>query len=419
MCRSSYSRALRGNSYFGVITNLLYDLLMPPAPEPKTRWLRPAWWPANEPWPPQDERAKRRFALRLVAALAVLSIVLVFACSVPFALGMMLANHIGFPDRPGPMPPVDMMPGAHPWGRWDGTPFFPFALCGWLFFGFVVFAILSRLARRTVYPVRDVMNAATRVEKGDYSARVPERGIRDVRALARTFNTMTERLERTDAQRKRLLADVTHELRTPLTIIQGNLEGVIDGVYPRDDAYLQAALDETRVMSRLIDDLRTLSLAEAGTLKLQREPIDPDELIADVVRSFGAQAKKRAVALVHARAAQPVTLELDPTRIREVLANLITNALRHTPGGGRIALSTALRARDGAKMLAISVVDTGSGFASVDLEHIFDRFYTSADSGGTGLGLAIARGIVEAHGGRISAHNGASGGARVEFELPM
>jgi signal transduction histidine kinase len=189
---------------------------------------------------------------------------------------------------------------------------------------------------------------------------------------------------------------------------------VIDGIYPADESHLQPILEETRVMSRLIEDLRTLSLAEAGTLKLQKEHVALDELIEDVVVSFCGQATIAGVAL-QTQIDNPLPqLDLDPTRIREVLSNLIANALRYTPSGGAIYI----KAKRGEDDVQVAVNDTGKGIDAEDLPHVFDRFYKSADSRGTGLGLAIAKSLIEAHGGEMSATSEIGKGATISFSLP-
>jgi signal transduction histidine kinase len=278
---------------------------------------------------------------------------------------------------------------------------------------------IGRALRRLALPLGDLMEAAGRVAEGDYAARVAERGPRELRALSRAFNAMAGRLEKNEEQRRSLLADVTHELRTPLTVIQGNLEGLLDGVYPRDDARLAAILDETQVLSRLIEDLRTLSLAEAGALKLQREPIDLPALLGEAAASFRAQAEAAGVTVSLEAAPDLPLLEADPVRLREVAGNLIANALRYTPAGGRIQIQCSLEG--GGESVAVAVSDTGRGIAPGDLPHVFDRFYKSADSRGSGLGLAIAKNLVAAHGGEIAAHSpGMDGvGTTVRFTLPL
>ncbi len=199
---------------------------------------------------------------------------------------------------------------------------------------------LGRGLRRNAATLDSLVDATRRVEDGDYSVRVdvPEGGFRPVRQLVRGFDTMVERLEVDEQQRRSLLADVSHELRTPLTVISGNLEAMIDGVHPIDEARLGAILDETRVMERLIDDLRTVALSEAGTLTLHREPTDPDVLIAEVVRSFEGAAGTAGVTVTAEVGDDLPILDVDPVRLREVLANLVANAIRHTPAGGTVVI---------------------------------------------------------------------------------
>jgi len=197
-------------------------------------------------------------------------------------------------------------------------------------------------------------------------------------------------------------------------VIRGNTEGMLDGVYPRDDAHLETVLDATALMARLLDDLRTLSLADTGALRLYRERTDVAELLAEVRYGFAPRADEAGVRFVIE--AQPVpSLDIDPVRIRQVLDNLLDNALRHTPRGGRIRIEV----RPEGNAVLFRVEDTGKGISAEALPHVFDRFWKSADSGGSGLGLAIARGLIEAHGGQIRAENRAGGGARFTFTLPL
>jgi signal transduction histidine kinase len=211
-----------------------------------------------------------------------------------------------------------------------------------------------------------------------------------------------------------LLADVTHELRTPVAIIQGNLEGLLDGVYPADEDHLAPILEETRVLSRLIDDLRTLSLAESGALKLHRELTDLAVLINEAAASFRSQSDAKGIDLRVEIPNDLPLIEIDPVRIREVLTNLIANALRHTASGG-VTVSAALAAKN----VEVSVSDTGEGISPDDLPRIFDRFYKSKDSRGSGLGLAIAKNLVAMHGGEITAQSEVGRGAVVRFTLPV
>jgi signal transduction histidine kinase len=271
--------------------------------------------------------------------------------------------------------------------------------------------------RALALPLRDLIDAAGRVETGDLNVRIAERGPRELRALARSFNAMVERLRTDEDQRDRLLADVTHELRTPVAVIQGNLEAMIDGVYPADEDHLAPVLEETHVLSRLIDDLRTLSLAESGALELHREPTDVGVLAGEVVSAFRSNAEAAGVRLVEDVAEDLPLIDIDPLRVREVLTNLTANALRHTPRDGTVRITATVDG--GGREMTLAVADTGSGIPPGELPHVFDRFTKSADSPGTGLGLAIARNLVTAHGGRIKAESVVGEGTTVRFTLPL
>jgi two-component system sensor histidine kinase BaeS len=293
-------------------------------------------------------------------------------------------------------------------------------------------AVAARAFRSIATPLADVMTAADAVADGDLTARVsvPNRGPREFARLAASFNHMAEELARADQERRNLTADVAHELRTPLHIIQGNLEGVLDGVYEPTQAHIEATLDETRMLARLVEDLRTLSLAESGQLPLEREPVDVVELLADVGTSFSGQAEAAGVDLrIEANDdLSGLTVSGDVGRLDQVLSNLVANALRHTPSGGIITLRAepvfgpdSRKAREGVR---IFVCDTGEGIAPNDLMHIFDRFWradpsrTRAYGAGSGLGLAIARQLVHAHGGRIEVESVLDGGTTFTIELP-
>jgi two-component system sensor histidine kinase BaeS len=254
-----------------------------------------------------------------------------------------------------------------------------------------------------------LVDAAGRVEEGDYATRVEEpiAGRGPLRQLVRGFNSMAGRLEANEEQRRRLLADVSHELRTPLAVIQGNIEAILDGVHEADEAHLGAILEETHVLARLVDDLRTVALSESGSLPLHREPTDLAILAAEAVTAFRRAAEAAGVRLDVRVGDDVPLLDVDPVRIREVLSNLVANALRHTPSGGSIDVEASLSAS--AATVEIVVRDTGSGIDPALLPHIFDRFAKSADSRGSGLGLAIARGLVEAHGGSIEVDSSVAG----------
>jgi two-component system OmpR family sensor kinase/two-component system sensor histidine kinase BaeS len=280
----------------------------------------------------------------------------------------------------------------------------------------VAFLLVGRAVRRMARPVGDVMDAADRVASGDYTVRVEERGSWDMRRLARSFNEMAERLEVNEQQRRALLADIAHELRTPLTVIQGNAEGILDGLYPPDRDHLEPVLQRTRVMSRLLDDLQTLSTAEAGALRLHRERVGPADLVEEAVAAFRAPAEAAGVVLGRGVGDGLPQLDVDPVRIGEVLSNLLQNALRHTPRGG--AVTVQVEAEDGGRRVAFAVSDTGSGIPPETLPRVFDRFVKAVDTGGAGLGLAIARSLVLAHGGEISAHSRPGEGTTIRFVLP-
>jgi len=283
-------------------------------------------------------------------------------------------------------------------------------------------ALAARAFRRIATPLADVMAAADAVAEGDLSVRVPEHAPGEFGQMARSFNRMAQELERADRQRRNLTADVAHELRTPLHIIQGNLEGVLDGVYEPTDEHIGATLAETRALARLVDDLRTLSLAEAGQLALVWEPVDVAELLADVGTSFSGQAEAAGIGLRVEAEGDPsdLTITADAGRLDQVLGNLMANALRHTPSGGTIAL----RAGPIAGGVRLVVSDTGEGIPAGDLPFIFDRFWrgdrsrSHSGGAGSGLGLAIARQMVHLHRGRITVESEPGAGTTFTIELP-
>jgi two-component system OmpR family sensor kinase/two-component system sensor histidine kinase BaeS len=280
-----------------------------------------------------------------------------------------------------------------------------------------------RVFRGVATPLADVMAAADAVASGDLGARVPvpEQGPDAFSNLAKSFNRMAEALEGSDQQRRNLTADVAHELRNPLHIIQGNLEGILDGVYEPTEEHVVATLEETRLLSRLVEDLRTLSLAEAGELLLRSEVVDVAELLADVRTSFSGQVEAAGLHLHLDVEGDPPTIIGDVGRLEQVLSNLVANAVRHTPAGGSIRL----RATDTGQGVRITVEDTGQGIPAEDLPYVFGRFWRGDRSrshtrgaGGSGLGLAIARQLVEAHGGHIDVESELGKGTTFAIELP-
>lgn len=351
---------------------------------------RPPWWPENETWPPRRGHLRHNPFFRRLGCLFVLFNFFGFAF---FALVIsLIAQALGL---------VDLNLRGVSWLLPFSVLLLAMLVLGWGF---------SRV-RRMSRPLDELLEASHRVADGDYSVRVEEKGIAEIRSLTHAFNSMAERLQASDQQRRALLADVTHELRTPLTVVQGNLEGMLDGVYPADETQLKVILEETQVLSRLIDDLRTLALSESGALQLIREPTDLSVLIGETVAAFRSRADAAGVQLkVEVKEDVPL-LDLDPERIHQVLSNLIANALRYTPSGGWI------RVRYGAGVV-IEIEDSGAGIPAEELTHVFERFYKSRDSGGMGLGLAIAKNLVEAHGGTIRAESEPGRGTMIRIKLP-
>lgn len=334
---------------------------------------------------------KHRFVFRRFAQVFG-AVILLYLASIGILLGLIYR------------PLRDVLPGPVP---------FVLIVCG-LPVGFTLLASLvsGLMLRRFGTPMAEVMAAADAVAEGDLTVRVREEVPGEMGRLARSFNRMTTELARADQQRRNLTADVAHELRTPLHIIQGNLEGILDGVYEPTHDHITATLEETRLLARLVNDLQTLSLAEAGQLPLHCGDLPADGLLEDVAASFSGQASKAGITL-RVEVAPEVSGQLvhvDPDRIDQVLSNLVSNALRYTPPGGEILLRAQPLppGKDTRPGVRLQVQDSGTGISPEDLPYIFDRFWRgdrsrSRSSGGSsGLGLAIARQLVKAHGGSIS-----------------
>ena len=276
------------------------------------------------------------------------------------------------------------------------------------------FLMLARATRRRMAPIGALIEAAEQIERGDYSARVPERGAHDVRALARAFNTMSERLSAIDSQRRSFLADVAHELRTPLSIMRGRLEAMLDGIHPRDDDHLRAILVHAEALERLVGDVATVASAETGGLPLHREPVDLAVLGNAVADDF-AETARAAGAEIRVRVGPGVTpIVADGARARQALANLVANALRYGAAGGLVEIGVD-RVPTGT---AVTVRDQGGGIPAELLEHVFERFVRGPDSTGSGLGLPIAADIAAAHGGSATAENNPGGGATFTLLFP-
>ena len=346
---------------------------------------RPPWWPEGEPFPPVRRWRRRGPApfIRFIGCFVV----------TVFLLSLLVGGLIGaLLGHGGP------------------GPFFLFPILVVILIAVAVSGGLRRMAR----PMDNLISAARRIESGDYSAQVPEWGPPDIRSVARAFNSMSARLKAMDEQRRSFLADVTHELRTPLSVIRGQAEAIADGLYPADTAHLAPILDATATLDRLVDDLRTLVLTDAGNLVLRKEPTDIGALVHDAVESFRSQAESKGVSLLTDVAAALPTIEVDPARIRQVIGNLLSNAIRHTPSGGsvKVAVSSA------GEQVTITVTDTGEGIPPDLLPHVFERFVRGPHSTGSGLGLAIAHEIVAAHGGQLEVKSESARGTVVTMELP-
>lgn len=341
---------------------------------------RPPWWPEGEPFPPYrwGRRGGPAPFVRFIGCFVLLILV------VALATGGLIGAIFG---REG---------NVHP-----SFPFFVFPI---LLVVLIAIAV-SGGVRRMTRPMNNLIEAARRIESGDYTAQVPEWGSADIRSVARAFNAMSARLKTIDEQRRNFMADVTHELRTPLSVIRGQAEAISDGVYPADAAHLAPILDATQTLDRLVEDLRTLALTDSGNLVLHKEPTDIGALVHDTVESFRPQAESDALTLTAEIADKLPTIEVDSERIRQVLGNLLSNAIRHTPSGGsvRVAVSSSVN------QVTITVTDTGEGIPPELLPHVFERFVKGPNSTGSGLGLAIARDVVNLHSGRITASSGASG----------
>ncbi len=276
------------------------------------------------------------------------------------------------------------------------------------------------ISRHIVDPIRELAGAAQDITRGTGSARVPIRSEDELAQLAGEFNNMAASLEQSDTVRRQLLADVAHELRNPLATIESYVEAIADGVLPASGENWGAIRAETARLNRLVDDLQRVSRAEAHELDLHPEPTVPGELVEHAVKAAAPAYSSKGVTLESAIEPHLPQVKVDAERIAEVLANLLSNALRHTPQGGTVRAS----ARRDDDQVAIAITDNGEGIAPEHLDRIFERFYRidparARTSGGTGIGLAIARAIVEAHNGTITATSpGLSRGAGFVIRLP-
>jgi len=276
------------------------------------------------------------------------------------------------------------------------------------------------IGRITSQPISQIARAAHRLGKGELDVHVPVSGSLEIRELAEAFNKMAADLQRAEQLRTNLIADVSHELRNPLTVLEGSLRAALDRVVPIDEAEIANLHNQTRHLSRLVNDLRELSLAESGHLPLEKIPIDVKQLCLETLQALQPLADEKGVTLADKMPALP-QVNLDPLRLRQVLFNLLTNALRHTPERGKITLN----AQTSAGWVAISIKDSGEGLDAEQLCQVFDRFYRgdksrNRETGGTGLGLAIVKAIVTAHGGQVDVRSEGKGmGSEFVVRLPL
>ncbi len=286
--------------------------------------------------------------------------------------------------------------------------------------GILALVLGSLLFRQITSPLRALSQSAQAIADGDLGRRLEIQSEDEIGRVARSFNQMAESLAKSDVQRRNMIADIAHELRTPLTVIQGNLEALMDGVYELTPENVAAIHKQSVVLSRLVADLRDLALAEAGQLRLELKAVTLGDLITQVSEGLDVQASERNVQLKLEITENLPKVQADEQRVEQVLFNLMSNALRHTPAGGTITTS----AEPGDGHVLVSVRDTGKGISPEDLPHVFERFYRADRSrarstGGSGLGLTIAKQIVEAHGGQIWAQSWLGAGSTFSFSLPL
>jgi two-component system, OmpR family, sensor histidine kinase BaeS len=355
---------------------------------------QPPWWPEGQPWPPAGGppwRRGRRFLWRIAGFVAAAFLLI----AVVLTMGVVLAGTA-----------VGVIEAPH------GVRFL--AIAALVLLGIVIFRGSRRFQRMAVN-LGEIVDAAGRIEAGEYGVQVAERGPRELRTLARAFNAMSARLAAADRNRRAFVADLTHELRTPLAIIRGQAEGIGDGVYPGDQAHVMPILDATASLDTLVDALATMTLADVGSLTLKREAVDVPVLVTSSLAAFQSAADAAGVRLVADLEPNLPAVDADPARIRGVLGNVLSNAIRYTPSGGTV---TASAARSG-ENVTFRVRDTGQGIPEELRTRIFDRFVKGPGSPGSGLGLAIAKDVVSAHGGTIDAISEPGKGTEIRFTLPV
>jgi two-component system sensor histidine kinase BaeS len=349
---------------------------------------RPPWWPEDRPWPPRERWRGRGGPPGFIFRFGCLALLLLWLFS-----GFVSAVVYAVSGHFGPLPTVTFV----------------------VIVLLIVSAVVGSGMRRFARPMDDLIDAAGQIERGDYSAHIEEEGPRQLRSVAHAFNSMSARLKASDEQRRDFLADVVHELRTPLSVIRAQAEAIQDGVHPPDEEHIAPIIDATQSLEVLVEDLRALALSDSGSLALHREAVDPRELARDGVAAFEAQALSAGVNLVLDAPDGLPPVDVDPTRLRSALGNVISNALRHSRNGG----SVTVRISGAGDLDVLEVEDNGAGIPPDLLPHVFERFVRGSDSRGSGLGLAIAHDIVVAHGGTIDIQSTLGAGTTVRLTLPI
>ena len=322
-------------------------------------------------------------------------------------VGTMLINPDPVPGEPAVLLPESNLPSINRFLVWSG-----------LLAAGLAIVLTFFLSRRILAPVESLSRAARALARGDFSSRVAVRSRDEVGELARSFNTMADDLSRTEEIRRNLVADIAHELRTPLSNIRGYLEAVRDGVLNADEDTLDSMHEEVLLLTRLIEDLQELALAESGQMTLHLQGCDLSDLIKKAVTGVQPRAESKGIR-IGVDDIEATQILADPGRIGQVLRNLLTNATNYTPAGGSIGVSVNRKGSE----IEVSVEDTGPGIAEEELTYVFERFYRvdksrSRATGGVGLGLTIAKRLVEAHGGRVTATSRVGKGSTFSFILP-
>ena len=293
-----------------------------------------------------------------------------------------------------------------------------------LLYGALISAVIALLlgvflSRTLTRPIRELTRATHAVSEGDLSQQVPVRSKDELGELAQAFNKMSSELSRSINARRQMTADIAHELRTPLSLILGHAEAVHDGVLVPSIENFEIIREEATRLEHLVNDLRILSLADAGELSMEKEVVEPGQLLNEVSALYQYQTQRKNISLETDVAPDLPNIEVDPGRMTQVLTNILDNALRYTPEGGRIVLG----AKEADDMVELSVQDSGPGLNIEDIDRIFERLYRAdvsrqREDGGSGLGLAIAKSIVQAHGGQLSAESERGKGLKVKIRLP-